>query len=164
MNHDYFNGIPLSEVCQDMVDNSGKPLKAIAADMGKKYTTLRRELDQEDDGAKIGVDSLLPLMRACHADGSRLGQWPPKTPPAPLMWLAGKCGFRCVPIDAEPGHADVREELMDDYHALCQMQEAIRGGEAMPYEIVQLARKAQREIEETVEQYRREYVAKRGIE
>ena len=41
----------MSEAVRRMVDDSGLPLKAIAAETGKGYTTLYRELDSEDDGA-----------------------------------------------------------------------------------------------------------------
>ena len=53
-----FNGsMSMSEAVRRMVDDSGLPVKAIAAETGKGYTTLYRELDSEDDGAKIGVDT-----------------------------------------------------------------------------------------------------------
>lgn len=157
MKHDYFHGLSLSEVIARLVDDSGLPLKAIAAETGKPYSTLYRELDGNDDGAKLGVDTLLLLMRACHMEGSRLGSWPPKNPPAPLMWLAGKCGFRCVPVDAEPDHPSVEAEILDDYEALCAMQKCIREWSADPSRIAELARAAQSQIEETAEQYRREW-------
>ena len=35
----------MSEAVRRMVDDSGLPLKAIAAETGKGYTTLYRELD-----------------------------------------------------------------------------------------------------------------------
>lgn len=155
MTGDYFKGAPLSEVCARMADASGKPLKAICADIGKGYTTLYRELDATDEGAKLGVDTLLPLMRACFSE------WPPKTPPAPLLWLASKCGFRCVANKPEPERANILEEIMDDHYALCDFQEAARRRRLPPGQIAEKGRKAQCEIEETVEQYRREYEARR---
>lgn len=157
MNHDYFSSKPLSEVISDLVHESGLPLKAIAAEIGKPYTTLYRELDANDEGCKLGVDTMLLLIRACHMDGSMLGSWPPKTPPAPLMWLASKCGFKCVPISCEPNHDSVERELLDDHEALAAMQMEIRKGKIPPGRIAALARAAQTEIEETVEQYRREW-------
>lgn len=157
MNHDYYNAMPLSEVMARLVDDSGLPLKAIAAEIGKPYTTLYRELDGNDEGAKIGVDTALLLIRACYMPGSRLGHWPPKTPPAPLMWLASKCGFVCQPLACEPDHASVQEEMLDDLQAVATMQSEARKRQLPPAKIVELARRAQIEIEETVEQYRREW-------
>ncbi len=155
MNHDYFNHIPLSEVCSRMVDDCGRTLKAIAAEIGKGYSTLYRELDAQDEGGKIGVDTLLPLIRACH-------EFPLKTPPAPVIWLNSKCGFRAVPIEAEPDHTDCREEALDDLRALAAFQDAMRDGKSLPALVAQLGRMAQAEIEETIEQYRREYEARNG--
>ena len=73
----------MSEAVRRMVDDSGLPLKAIAAETGKGYTTLYRELDSEDDGAKIGVDTLPLLIRACCGDA-------PQEPPLPLVVLAAR--------------------------------------------------------------------------
>lgn len=157
---DFYNGIALSEACAKLVDDSGLPLKAIAAETGKPYSTLYRELDANDEGAKIGVDTLLLLIRACHMEGSRHGSWPPKTPPGPLAWLAAKCGFRCVPNAAEPDSGNVNDEMLDDFAALAEMQKAARDGCVHPAIIVELAAKAQVELEETVEQYRREWAKK----
>lgn len=150
----------LSEVLSRLVDESGLPLKAIAAEIGKPYSTLYRELDGNDEGAKIGVDTAFLLIRACYMPGSRLGSWPPQSPPAPLLWLASKCGFRCAPLNAEPDHASVSEEMLDDFQALSAMQALLRKGTEPPARIVELACQAQAEIEETVEQYRREWARK----
>lgn len=153
MNHDYFNNIALSEVCSRMVDESGRPLKAIAAEIGKGYSTLYRELDASDEGGKLGVDTLMPLIRACH-------ELPLKNPPMPVIWLNSKCGFRAVPIAAEPDHADCRDEALDDMRALTAFQDAMRDGKSLPSLVARLGQMAQAEIEETIEQYRREYEAR----
>lgn len=162
MKHDYFSGLALSEVIARLVDDSALPLKAIAAETGKPYSTLYRELDGNDEGAKIGVDTLLLIIRACYSEGSELGTWPPKTPPPPLIWLASKCGFKCVPIEAEPDHPSVEAEILDDHEALCAMQVGIRAGGTHPARIAELARAAQIQIDETVEQYRRDWEAREG--
>ena len=150
MTNDFFNAIPLSEVCSRMVDDSGRPLKAVAAEIGKGYSTLYRELDAQDEGAKLGVDTLLPLIRACVPS-------PFRVPPPPLIWLNSKCGFKAVPLAPEPDHADIRDEALDDTHALAAFQQALRSGNTPPAEVVTLARALQTEIDETVEQYRREW-------
>lgn len=155
MKNDFFNDIPLSEVCARMVDDSGRPLKAIAAEIGKGYSTLYRELDANDEGGKLGVDTLLPLIRACAH-----GQTTFKTPPAPLVWLCSKCGFKAVPLHAEPDSPDVREEALDDVKALATFQAALRDKRMIPSCIALKARVVQAEIDETVEQYRREWEAR----
>ena len=160
MNNDYFNATPLSEVLARLVDDSGLPLKAIAAEIGKPYTTLYRELDGNDEGAKIGVDTALLLIRACYMPGSKLGSWPPKTPPAPLMWLASKCGFSCQPLACEPDQDSVQEELLDDLQAVAAMQAAARQKELPPAMFLEFVRRAQIELEESGERYRREWEGK----
>ena len=155
MNGDFYNNIALSEVCARMVDDSGRPLKAIAAEIGKAYTTLYRELDQNDEGGKIGVDTLLPLIRACH-DAER------KSPPTPLLWLAGKLGYRCVPENVQPDKNEVREECLDDIKELAAFQELLRSGSTPVAVVARQAETAIREIKETVEQYRREWETRNG--
>lgn len=156
MNSDFFNGIPLSEVCARMVDDSGRPLKAIAAEIGKGYSTLYRELDPNDEGGKLGVDTLLPLIRACIPA-------PFKSAPTPVIWLNSKCGFKAVPLCAKPNHADVRDEAMDDLNALNEFQQALRDKRNKPAVIAVLARALQVEIDETVEQYCREWEKEKGV-
>lgn len=155
MNNDFFNDIPLSEVCSRMVDDSGRPLKAIAAEIGKGYSTLYRELDANDEGGKLGVDTLLPLIRACAH-----GRTTFKTPPAPLVWLCSKCGFKAVPLKAEPDSPDVREEALDDVKALSNFQQVLRDPENPPAIIAMAGRTVQAEIDETIEEYRREWEAR----
>lgn len=155
MNSDFFNGIPLSEVCARMVDDSGRPLKAIAAEIGKGYSTLYRELDPNDEGGKLGVDTLLPLIRACIPA-------PFKSAPTPVIWLNSKCGFKAVPLHAEPNSPNVLEEVMDDLHAAHEFEKALRDKRNHPSVIAALARAFQAEIDETVEQYRREWEKEKG--
>lgn len=138
-----------------MVDASNRPLKAIAADINKGYSTLYRELDATDEGGKLGVDTLLPLIRACLP-------MPFKRPPAPVIWLNSKCGFKAVPLHAEPDNPDVREEVMDDLHAAHELQQALRDKRNHPSVIAHLARAFQSEIDETVEQFRREWEQENG--
>lgn len=150
MTNDFFNDIPLSEVCARMVDDSGRPLKAIAAELGKGYSCLYRELDAQDDGGKLGVDTLLPLIWACCGRTH-------KSPPVPLIWLNSKCGFKAVPLHAEPNHPDVRDEALDDVQALERFQRALRDKKTSPAKVAALGRAVQVEIDETVEQYRKEW-------
>lgn len=63
-----------------MVEESGKPIKTIAEEIGKQYSTLKRELNEFDEGAKLGVELLYPLMVACDGD-------------QPLEYLADRRGY-----------------------------------------------------------------------
>ena len=150
MDTDVFKNIPLSEVCALMVDDSGRPLKAIAAEIGKGYSTLYRELDANDDSAKLGVDTLFPLIRACMTE-------PFATPPTPLLWLATRCGFKNVPLRGNPDHDDVRDEILDVLHSLDNFTSAIRAKRKSPADVLALARALQKEIDDVVEQYNREW-------
>ncbi len=149
MNHDYFNDIPLSEVIARMVDDSGRPLKAIAAEIGKGYSTLYRELDSNDEGAKIGVDSLQPIIRACI-------RHPLVSPPPPLMWLNSKNGFKAVPLTASPDRDDIRDELLDVHTAINAVNDAREKGIG-PEGMLALVREAQFQLDQFAEKYRQEY-------
>ena len=70
----------LTEVIEAMIDEGEKPIKAIAAEIGKPYPTLKRELNPADDGAKLGADVLLGIMASCGSI-------------APLEWLADRLGY-----------------------------------------------------------------------
>lgn len=146
-----FNGsMSMSEAVRRMVDDSGLPVKAIAAETGKGYTTLYRELDSEDDGAKIGVDTLPLLIRACCGDA-------PQEPPLPLVVLAARFGFRLVSDDVQPDKDDVRDECLDDGQALAAFHRAVREGKANPHTIEQMAMELATEIAETSAAYASEW-------
>lgn len=49
-----------------IVEESPLTVKAIAAFVGKKYATFKRELDPNDDGAKLGFDTAMDIMRVCN--------------------------------------------------------------------------------------------------
>ncbi|MGD9610437.1 MAG: phage regulatory CII family protein [Desulfovibrionaceae bacterium] len=90
----------------EMVQNCPKPMKNIAAAVGKPYSTLMRELDPEDRRAKLGVEMLLPLMRACNSV-------------IPLRHLAEELGYRVASAkDITPDKPTFFEELLDTYQAL----------------------------------------------
>lgn len=74
----------LTEVIEAMIDEGEKPIKAIAAEIGKPYPTLKRELNPADDGAKLGADVLLGIMASCGSI-------------APLEWLADRLGYVVKP-------------------------------------------------------------------
>ena len=148
-NNDFFHDIPLSEVCGRMVDASGRPLKAIAADVGKTYSVLYRELDDEDTTAKLGVNTMLPLIRAC------MGSAPYDEVPAPVLWLNSKTGYKAVPLNAEPNHDNIHEEIMDDLNRCNAFWQAVNAAKLTPEKVVPLMHAAQKELDETMEGYRR---------
>lgn len=138
----------VTEACDRMIDESNFTLKQIASRIGKTYSTLARELDKEDSGAKLGADLLLPLMLAATTNGGDSVPWP-------LMFLADQLGYRIVPVSVEPSSNDSRDEMLDDNHAVSSLHEAIRDGADLE-RIQVLASKAHQEIDETVERIRRE--------
>lgn len=60
------------------------PAKALADEIGKPYSTLLREVNPNDDGAKLGVETLLKIMQ-------RTGNV------YPLEYMADVLGYEIVP-------------------------------------------------------------------
>lgn len=75
----------LTQIIHDMVLDGGVPAKVIAAEIGKPYTTMLREINPHDAGAKVGIDLLLPLMRSSKSV-------------EPLKFLAHQMGYALVPL------------------------------------------------------------------
>jgi len=106
----------ISDVILEMIQNCSRPIKGIADELGKPYSTLMRELDPEDRRAKLGVEMLLPLMQAC-------------TSTAPLRCLAEAMGYRLVSTrDITPDKPTFHEELLDTYQALVDYHRAMLEG------------------------------------
>jgi len=109
-------------VILDMVRNCPKPIKMVADALGKPYSTLMRELDPEDRRAKLGVETLLPLMQACGST-------------APLRFLAEAMDHRLVSNHGiTPDKATFHEELLDTYQALADYHRSMLEGQ--PVEVV----------------------------
>ncbi|MDR2892021.1 MAG: amino acid-binding protein [Deltaproteobacteria bacterium] len=49
---------------REIVINGKKPAKLLAQEIGKPYSTMMRELNQYDDKAKLGVETLMDIMKA----------------------------------------------------------------------------------------------------
>lgn len=74
----------LSQIVHQIVLNSSTPAKALAEDVGKSYSTLLREVNPYDSGAKLGVETLMAIMRETgNVD--------------PLVYMARELGFELVP-------------------------------------------------------------------
>lgn len=110
------------DVILEMVRTGPKPIKEVADSLGKPYSTLMRELDPEDRRAKLGVETLLPLMQICDST-------------APLRCLAEAMGHRLVSSkDITPDKPTFHEELLDTYQALVDYHRAMLEG--LPVEAV----------------------------
>lgn len=134
----------LTEVIEAMIDEGKKPIKAIAAEIGKPYPTLKRELNPADDGAKLGADALLGIMASCGSI-------------APLEWLADRLGYVVKPKEwAEPDKKTWPEECVDD--AVCggKMNMLMRE-KAHPSIVSKAAEERKDEIDQTNTRYRRDY-------
>lgn len=51
------------KIMQDAVLEGKVPAKAVAAEIGKPYPTLMRELNPYDSGAKLGLETFLEIIR-----------------------------------------------------------------------------------------------------
>lgn len=106
----------LLEVIRDDVFSGEKPAKAVAEEIGKPYRTLMRELNDADEGAKLGVDMLIPIM---NSTGSL----------APLRYLAHRMKHRLVSMaNPVPDKQTLAEECMDDYPSLVALHRALESG------------------------------------
>lgn len=107
----------LPRLILDMVQNSRHPIKTIAEKVGKPYSTLMREIDPRDKGAKLGVELLLPLMTACESI-------------SPLRHMAAALGYRLSSMrEIRPDKATFHEELLDTYQALADYHRAMIDGQ-----------------------------------
>lgn len=132
------------EVVNAMIDESPKGLAQIAEEIGKPYPTLKRELNEFDDGAKLGVMALLPLMRVCDSI-------------APLAYLAARMGCRVVPLDeADPDGEDMDEECLQGFQAVSALVSAIKGGTTPYTRLIALHGDATKEIDDIIKRVRTE--------
>ena len=53
----------LTKIVHELVLNSPIPAKALAKEIGKPYSTLLREVNPYDAGAKLGVETLMEIMK-----------------------------------------------------------------------------------------------------
>ena len=76
----------ITKITQEIVLEGPKPAKVVAETIGKPYSTLLREINPYDTGAKIGVETLLQIMKATQNA-------------SPLDFMAREMGYTLVPLD-----------------------------------------------------------------
>jgi hypothetical protein len=108
-------------VIRDMVLEGPKTAKDVAEEVGKTYPTLMRELNVMDSNAKLGVELLLPLMKACQSV-------------MPLRFLASRMGYRVVSLaEISPDSSSLTEKLLSTYPALAEYHRAIMENQPLEY-------------------------------
>lgn len=73
----------LVKILHELVLENRIPAKALAKEIGKPYSTLLREINPYDSGAKLGVETLLQLMKCTNSV-------------APLEYMAEQMGYSLV--------------------------------------------------------------------
>ncbi len=74
----------LIALVHEIVLESELPAKALAEEIGKPYSTLLREVNPYDRGAKLGVETLLRIMLRTRNV-------------SPLAYMANMLGYSLVP-------------------------------------------------------------------
>ena len=96
----------LTKIIQEAVLKCPKSAREVAQEMGKPYPTLMREINPDDAGAKVGVESLVTLMRTTENI-------------QPLTYLSNVMGYLLVPLKVDiedPDEADLMAlELMEGF-------------------------------------------------
>ena len=99
----------LTEIIHDMIIGGQISAKSVADQIDKPYTTMLREINPYDGGAKVGVDMLMPLMRAAGDV-------------EPLKYLAREMGYTLVPLSAAQGDGtepmDLTLKLLQEFGEL----------------------------------------------
>lgn len=141
----------LTEVVRDALiyDSPRLPLKQVAADLGKPYFTLTRELNPDDDGAKLGADLLLPIMRLTGDI-------------RPLEWLAARLGYALIPEDQiQPDRESWQGEHAQDTQRFGEMSALMDEG-AVPSRVDAARDNLIHEIAETAKRYREQWAKEIG--
>lgn len=83
----------VTKIVQDIVLEGERPAKQLAAEIGKPYSTLLREVNPYDRNAKLGVETLMQIMKVTKNI-------------APLSFMAQELGFMLVPA-TRPARAEL---------------------------------------------------------
>lgn len=84
----------LIKILHNLVLDSPIPAKVLAKEVGKPYSTLLREINPYDTGAKLGVETLLRIMQYTRNV-------------SPLEYMANQLGYTLTPRAAR---AEISEE------------------------------------------------------
>ena len=79
----------MSEVLESvhqLVLNGNMPAKSVAIAVGKPYQTLMREINPEDLGAKLGVETFMAIIDTTGDS-------------TPLSVMVQELGYRLAPVD-----------------------------------------------------------------
>lgn len=79
----------VTKIVQTMVLDGQIPVKKLAERVNKPYATLLRELNPYDSGAKLGVETLVDIMRVTQNTD-------------PLRHMADELGYTLVPKSRIP--------------------------------------------------------------
>lgn len=74
----------LSKIIHSVILDSSIPPKALAQQIGKPYSTLLREVNPYDEGAKLGVETFIDILRITGDI-------------APVEYIANQLGLAVVP-------------------------------------------------------------------
>lgn len=148
--HNAYHNMTLTDAVNMIIGQSGYPEKGISADIGKPLSTLQRELNPHDDGAKLGVDTLFPLIRSCCGDN-------PGEAPEPLVWLCKRLGFEPVKIGTvEPNADTIERECLESVQSVSAVHAAIMEGKH-PHEVEGLIMSAKKDLDQDGTLYRRTF-------
>lgn len=150
-----YENMSLLDAVNLMVQRSGLPEKAIASIIGKALSTLQRELRPEDEGAKLGVETLLPLVVACCGPS-------PEEAPEPLIWICHRLGFEPHRFGyAEPDAPTVDRECLQSVQAMAVAHKLMME-ETHPDIVAAALDRAKVELDQDLTSYTREWNVKRG--
>lgn len=148
--HNSYDEMTFLDAVNLMIIECGRSEKAIAADIGKPLSTLQRELNPHDTGAKLGEETLFPLIRACCGDN-------PSEPPEPLVWLCRRLGFEPVKFGfAEPNADTIERECLESVQSVAKAHNAIMEGKTAN-EVDALMVIAKNDLDQDATLYRRKW-------
>lgn len=85
----------LAEMMHDLVLESPTPARDLARGVGKPYSTLLREVNPYDTGAKLGMETMLDLMKLTGNV-------------SPLNYMAQTLGYSIVPAGSGSAGSSVK--------------------------------------------------------
>lgn len=93
----------LSQLVHNLLLESPIPPRELAAVIGKPYSTLLREVNLYDSGAKLGVETMFQIIQ-------KTGNT------KPLEYMADKLGYKLEPLGSGSGKEDI-VDYSDDYQS-----------------------------------------------